>query len=73
MKLFVSLFLVGIGLPMLATPYLPVGLAMAWCGWWLYERSGWRSDDDRLAAVVFILGSVGAVGAFLYWLFKTLL
>lgn len=60
MRLTLSLLLAVPGLLLLATPWLPLGLLMVWGGWWVYERSRIR-DGDGLAAVVMVLGGLGAL------------
>jgi hypothetical protein len=60
MRLTIALLLVIPGLLLLASPGLPVGLAMIWGGWWVYERSR-IPDGDGLITVLMVLGGLGAV------------
>jgi hypothetical protein len=60
MRLFLALLLVIPGMLLLASPGLPVGLAMMWGGWWIYERSR-ISDGDGLITVLMTLGGLGAL------------
>lgn len=46
------------GLVLLATPALPLGLAMIGGGVWAYERKGNRGDD-RFVAALMVLGALG--------------
>jgi hypothetical protein len=60
MRLALALLLFIPGCLMLASQFLPLGLVLMWCGWWMYERSGLRGGDG-LGAVVMVLGALGAL------------
>lgn len=63
MRLALLLLLVVPGLVLLATPALPLGLAMIGAGGWLYERPGSRGDEGFIA-VLMLLGGLGALAVF---------
>lgn len=60
MRLALALLLFVPGFLMLASHFLPLGMVLMWCGWWVYERSGLRGGDG-LGAVVMVLGALGAL------------
>lgn len=63
MRLAVALPLVVLGMLLLATPALPLGIVLILAGWWVYERAPRRAmagGEDRLYAVVGLAGAVGA-------------
>lgn len=71
MRLPLALLLFVPGLLMLASPFLPLGLVLMWCGWWVYERSGLRGGDG-LAALVLLLGGLGAAAVTLQFVAERL-
>lgn len=60
MRLTIALLLVIPGLILLATSWLPLGVALCGAGWWVHERSG-LPDRDGLATLLTVLGAIGAV------------
>lgn len=74
MRFALALPLAVFGMLLLATPALPVGLALILGAWWVYERTGSRrASDDVLPALVFVVGGGYAtwlvVSAAASWLF----
>lgn len=62
MRLLLGMGFAVFGMMLLATPWLPIGVAMIVGGWWIYERSGLRGDDV-LPSLIFLLG-----GGYATWL-----
>lgn len=60
MKLAIMVPLVIVGLVLLATPLLPVGLLLLLLGWWVFERSR-LSNSDALITFLMVVGGCGAV------------
>ncbi len=60
MRLAILLLLVVPGLVLLATPALPLGLAMIGGGAWLYAAPGDRGDEGFIA-ILMLLGGLGAL------------
>lgn len=71
MRLTLTLLLFVPGMLMLASQFLPLGLVLMWCGWWVYERSGMRGGDG-LAASVLALGGLGALAIALQFIAERL-
>lgn len=59
MKLALMVPMMILGIVLLATPALPLGLILMWAAWWIYERSR-LSDSDALITVLIVLGGLGA-------------
>ncbi|WP_054021816.1 hypothetical protein [Piscinibacter sakaiensis] len=60
MRLALAMLLGIPGLLLLANPrLLPLGLALCWAAWWVYERSSLRASDALMGAVL-LLGGLGA-------------
>ncbi len=61
------MFLVIGGLMLLPTLFLPLGLLMIWCGWWVYEKmpntASVVAAEERFTAVLMVLAGVGAMVA----------
>lgn len=65
MRFALALPMAVFGMLLLATPALPVGLALIYGAWWVYERTGDRgASDDVLPALIFFVG-----GGYATWLF----
>ena len=65
MRFALALPLAVFGMLLLATPALPLGVAMIYGAWWVYERTGDRgASDDVLPALIFFVG-----GGYATWLF----
>lgn len=69
MKLALMMVFAILGLMMLATPYLPLGLLFLWVGWWIYERSGMR-DGDGFITLLMVLGGLGALAVVVQFLLQ---
>lgn len=65
------MLLVVAGLLLLASPWLPVGLALIWLGWWVYERSTWSiaGSEGAFIGALMVLGGLGALAAIVSYLF----
>lgn len=63
MKLALMVPLMILGIVLLATPALPLGLLLMWLAWWVFERSR-LSAGDGLITVLVVLGGLGAVAVF---------
>ena len=61
--------LVVFGLVLLATPALPLGLAMIAFGVWFYERGGNRGDEGFIAVLMF-LGGLGGLSLFVQFIWQ---
>lgn len=58
-RMSLALLLFIPGLVLVGTPAFPIGLALCWAGWWIYERSK-LPDRDGLLTVLMVLGGLGA-------------
>lgn len=65
MRLAIALALVVLGLLLLPTLALPVGLLLCAGGWWAYERSSIGGRDDALITVLMIFGGLGVAAVFI--------
>lgn len=63
--------LVVFGLVLLATPALPLGLAMIGLGVWQFERRGHRGSDGFITLLM-ILGGLGALAVFAQFIWQRL-
>jgi hypothetical protein len=68
-RLPLMLLLAVVGLLLLATPALPVGLALLGAAWWVYEKTG-RRDDEGFVGLLMVLGGLGAGAYYLQYLIE---